>query len=165
MNTGFGRLVGAEVEYAPVSITLGDGSVIATPSDATYLASGWKHVVDSPPDPVDGCVALPQGWVDGAETITRTYMQVPEDELAPPPGHRVFSKLKIINELRKIDKWVLVKAWIGERGYYDYYLAAQNFKEDNEIFTAAIEELKEYAEMTDEEVEAVLRKCIYRNNE
>ena len=39
----------------------------------------------------------------------------------------------------------------GVRGYYDYYVAAQNFHEDNPLFTEALAAIKGYARMTDEQ--------------
>ena len=68
----------------------------------------------------------------------------------PTGGVRVFSKLKLVAALKEADKWVLVKTWIEERGFYDFYVAAQNFREDNPLFTEALADIKGYARMTDE---------------
>ena len=87
------------------------------------------------------------------------YKVVPGE--APVSGPRVFSKLKLVAALKEADKWVLVKTWIEERGYYDYYVAAQNFREDNPLFIEALAAIKGYARMTDEQAEAILSKCIY----
>ena len=46
-------------------------------------------------------------------------------------------------------------------GFYDFYVAAQNFREDNPLFTEALAAIKGYARMTDEQAEAILSKCIY----
>ena len=79
----------------------------------------------------------------------------------PETKARVFSKLKLVAALKEADKWVLVKTWIEERGLWDYYLAAQNFREDNEMFSNALAAIKSYARMTDEDAEAILSKCIW----
>ena len=89
------------------------------------------------------------------------YKQVPERRAEKP---RVFSKLKLVAALKAADKWVLVKTWIEERGLWDYYLAAQNFREDNEMFSEALAAVKAYARMADDEAEAILKNCIWEED-
>ena len=161
MNTNYGKLVGAEVEYAPDKITK-DGEVISNPSAETYLAAGWKHIVDNPPAAEDGCTVQPSGWDEGETEITRIYKQVPDEPT--PAKARVFSKLKLVAALKEADKWVLVKTWIEERGLWDYYLAAQNFREDNEMFADALAAIKTYARIADDEAEAILKQCIWEED-
>ena len=50
MNTKYGKLVDGRLVYAPVSLDTGDG-VKMNPSEASYLAAGWKKVVDVKPAP------------------------------------------------------------------------------------------------------------------
>ena len=161
MNRNYGRMSGAEVEYAPDMITKDDGTVVSNPSAETYLAAGWKRIVDEPPAAEDGCTVQPSGWDEGETEITRIYKQVPDEPT--PATSRVFSKLKLVTALKAADKWVLVKTWIEERGLWDYYLAAQNFREDNEMFADALAAIKAYARMTDEDTEAILSKCIWED--
>ena len=155
MNRSYGKLVKEQVECAPDTLVL-DGEVITHPSEASYLAAGWKKVVDSKPDPEPGCIVCISGWEENGDTIVCIYKQV---EVETPA--RVFSKLKLVESLKAASMWVLVKTWIEEKGYYDYYVAAQNFREDNELFKEAVAALKEYAHLTDERIEEVLSKCIY----
>ena len=162
MNRNYGKLVGGEVEYAPAKITKDDGTVVSNPSAETYLAAGWKRIVDEPPKAEDGCTVEVSGWEETADSIVRIYKQVPDE--TPPEKPRVFSKLKLVAALKAADKWVLVKTWIEERGWWDYYLAAQNFREDNEMFSNAVAAIKEYARMSDEDVEAILKNCIYEED-
>lgn len=159
MNRNYGKLVGSEVEYAPAKITKDDGTVISNPSAETYLAAGWKRIVDEPPAAEPGHTVEVSGWIGTADSIVRVYKQVPDE--TPPEKPRVFSKLKLVAALKAADKWVLVKTWIEERGFYDFYVAAQNFREDNPLFTEALAAIKGYARMTDEQAEAILSKCIY----
>ena len=159
MNKNYGKLSGGEVEYAPAKITKGDGTVVSNPSAETYLADGWKRIVDERPVPDSGCTVEVSGWNETADSIVRVYKQVPA--AAPATKPRVFSKLKLVAALKAADKWVLVKTWIEERGLWDYYLAAQNFREDNEMFAGALASVKSYTGMTDDEVEAVLKDCIW----
>ena len=162
MNKNYGKLVAGEVEYAPAKITKDDGTVISNPSAGTYLAAGWKHIVDEPPAAEPGHSVQVSGWDETDDTITRIYKQVP-DEVAPDNA-RVFSKLKLVAALKEADKWVLVETWIEERGYWDYYLAAHNFREDNPLFAEALAAIKNYARMTDTDAEAILSKCIYEED-
>ena len=159
MNTKYGRLKDGRIEYAPASLETEDG-VKMNPSAASYLAAGWKKVVDERPEPEPGWRMEISGWREDAETLTCVYKAVP-GETPPAEGARVFSKLKLVAALKEADKWVLVKTWIEERGYYDHYVAAQNFREDNPLFIEALAAIKGYARMTDEQAEAILSKCIY----
>jgi len=162
MNSDYGRIVGGEVEYAPEKITKDNGTVVSNPSDETYLASGWKRIVDEPPEAEDGCTVEVSGWDEAGDSLVRVYKQVPV--MVPETKARVFSKLKLVSALKAADKWVLVKTWIEERGWWDYYLAAQNFREDNEMFAQAVSAVKTYARMTDDEAEAILKNCIWEED-
>ena len=162
MNSNYGKLIGGEVEYAPAKITLDDGTVVSNPSAETYLAAGWKRIVDEPPKAEDGCTVEVSGWDETADSIVRVYKQVPDEP--QPTKARVFSKLKLVAALKAADKWVLVKTWIEERGWWDYYLAAQNFREDNEMFSGAVAAIKEYARMSDDDAEAILKNCIWEED-
>lgn len=161
MNTKYGRLENGRIEYAPGSLDAGDG-VKMNPSEASYLAAGWKKVVDARPTAEPGSRVEVSGWREDADTLTCVYKVVPGE--APSSGARVFSKLKLVAALKAADKWVLVKTWIEERGLWDYYLAAQNFREDNPMFSDAFAAIKGYARMTDEDAEAILSKCIYEED-
>ena len=158
MNTKYGRLSNGRIEYAPSALETEDG-VKMNPSEASYLAAGWKKVVDVKPTVEAGHRIEVSGWQESEDTLTCVYKVVAGETLSG--GARVFSKLKLVAALKEADKWVLVKTWIEERGYYDFYVAAQNFREDNPLFTEALAAIKGYARMTDEQAEAILSKCIY----
>ena len=161
MNTKYGRLSNGRIEYAPNSLDTDDG-VKMNPSEASYLAAGWKKVVDVKPTAEPGFRVEVSGWREDADTLTCVYKVVAGE--TPVSGSRVFSKLKLVAALKEADKWVLVKTWIEERGLWDYYLAAQNFREDNEMFSNAVAAIKEYARMSDEDVEAILKNCIWEED-
>ena len=162
MTRNYGKLVEGEVEYAPAKITKDDGTVISNPSAETYLAAGWKRIVDEPPAAEPGHIVEVSGWDETADSIVRIYKQVPDE--TPETKVRVFSKLKLVAALKEADKWVLVKTWIEERSLWDYYLAAQNFREDNEMFADALAAIKTYARITDDEAEAILKQCIWEED-
>ena len=181
METKYGKLVGGEIEYAPASLDTGSGKLM-NPTEASYFAAGWKKVVEEPPAPEEGMTVEVSGWTETETSLTRTYKQVPKPAApeaegggqggtgggrdsdmpsAPAPvGKRIFSKLKLVAALKVADKWVLVKTWLEEKAYYDYYLAAQNFAEDNELFAEGKAAIQRYLNMSDEEIEAILSQCV-----
>ena len=183
MNTKYGRLSNGRFEYAPNALATADG-VKMNPGEASYLAAGWKKVEDVPPAPDEGCTVEPSGWTETDTALTRVYKQIsmpapdtpPGDgggdnpsggpgggdtPPAPPPvGKRIFSKLKLVAALKATDKWVLVKTWLEEKAYYDYYLAAQDFAEDNDLFIEGRNAIQGYLGVSDEYVESILSKCV-----
>ena len=161
MNTDYGRLVNGRIEYAPDALDTADGLKI-NPSPASYLAAGWKKVVDVKPTAEAGHRVEVSGWQESEDTLTCVYKVVAGE--TPAASARVFSKLKLVAALKEADKWVLVKTWIEERGLWDYYLAAQNFREDNEMFSEALAAVKAYARMADDEAEAILKNCIWEED-
>ena len=181
METKYGKLVGGEIEYAPASLDTGSGKLM-NPTEASYFAAGWKKVVEEPPAPEEGMTVEVSGWTETETSLTRTYKQVPKpaapeaegggqggsgggrDSDMPsepaPVGKRIFSKLKLVAALKAADKWVLVKTWLEEKAYYDFYLAAQNFAEDNELFLEGKAAIQRYLNMSDEDIEAILSQCV-----
>ena len=159
MNTKYGRLVDSRIEYAPDTLDAADGKKM-NPSEASYFAAGWKKVVDEKPAAGAGQRAELSCWRESGDTLTAVYKIVADVQ---PAGRRVFSKLKIVAALKKADRWVLVKTWMEERAYYDYYVAAHNFAEDNPLFKEALDAFKRYTGMSDGDVEAMLAECIYED--
>lgn len=157
MNTKYGRLAEGRIEYAPDSLETA-GGVTINPSRESYLAAGWKPVVDEPPAAEPGCRVEVTRWTEDAETVTCVYKQVPG--AAPAPAARTFSKLKVVIALKEKGLWVLTKAWIEENGLYDHYLAASDFSEANEFFRRGRDELKSLARLTDGQVEEILAACV-----
>ena len=174
METKYGKLVEGEIVYAPASLDTENGKLM-NPSAASYLAAGWKRVVEEPPEPEEGMTVDVSGWTETETTLVRTYKQIPippqpeaegggqggDTPPAPAPvGKRIFSKLKLVAALKAADKWVLVKTWLEEKAYYDYYLAAQIFAEDNALFLEGKAAIQRYLNMSDEDIEAILSQCV-----
>ena len=174
METKYGKLVEGEIVYAPASLDTENGKLM-NPSAASYLAAGWKKVVEEPPEPEAGMTVDVSGWTETETTLVRTYKQIPippqpeaegggqggDTPPAPAPvGKRIFSKLKLVAALKAADKWVLVKTWLEEKAYYDYYLAAQIFAEDNALFLEGKAAIQRYLNMSDEDIEAILSQCV-----
>ena len=171
MNTKYAKLANGQIEYAPDSIEA-DGGIKVNPSAESYLAAGWKKVVDEKPEPQADHVVAFSRYDESDTAITFVYKQVPyvKQDVSgggtsgggsnAEPGHRKFSKLKLVAALKAADKWVLVKTWLEEKAYYDFYLAAQDFAEDYPLFQEGLAALKRYANLTDETVEAILAQCV-----
>ena len=158
MNRKFGRLVDGQIEYAPKTLDEADGVKKMNPSDESYLELGWKHVVDvKPPTEANRYPAF-SSWNEDGETITAVYKMIEGRD--PALGVRVFSKLKIVMALKKADLWILTRTWIEENGLYDLYLAAQDFREDNEFFIQGKSELQRLSGRSAEEIEAILSQCV-----
>lgn len=157
MNTKYGRLNNGRIEYAPNALETEDGMKM-NPSKASYLAAGWKKVVDVRPVVEAGHRLEVSGWLEDAESLTCVYKVIADD--APVKGPRVFSKLKLVAALKAADKWVLVKTWLEEKAYYDYYLAAQDFAEDNDLFIEGRNAIQGYLGVSDEYIESILSKCV-----
>ena len=157
MNTKFGKLTDGKMVYASNSIET-DAGIVVNPSEETYLANGWKKVVDEKPSVKPGFHLEISGWKETEDALVCVYKQIAGE--APVVGGRVFSKLKIVLALKKAGLWVLTKTWIEENGLYDLYLAAQDFSEDNEFFLKGKAELQQLARKTEAEIEAILSQCV-----
>ena len=77
----------------------------------------------------------------------------------PPPPPRTFSKFKVVRALIEMDIWLKVRDYIVARGLYDLFLAAQDFKEDDEFFIEGLTSLKGELGLADEEIEKILKNC------
>ena len=144
--------------YAPKVAIVVNGRTVLGPKDKHYEAAGYKRVVDEPPsDPAPkGYHYEARGYAEDESRIWRIYETVAN----PPAPPRVFSKMKCVAALMKANVWGTVKAWIENAGLYDLYLAAQDFKEDNEYFMQGRTQLQEVLGWSDEQIEAVLATCI-----
>ena len=60
----------------------------------------------------------------------------------------------------RLEGRVLVKTWLEEKAYYDYYLAAQDFAEDNDLFIEGRNAIQGYLGVSDEYIESILSKCV-----
>lgn len=146
------RILTAEPRYI-----VADRTTITNPTAEQYatLRDAYPKGDDAPmPEPQEGKVVAYGGYALG-ETDGKWHKQwVVVD--APPPPPRTFSKLRIVAALMEAGVWAQVKAWIEQAGLYDLYLAAQDFKSDNEYFARGRTALQTALGWTDEQVEAVL---------
>lgn len=150
------RVLKAEPRY----IVTPDGRTIVNPTAEQYatLCNAYPKGEDAPlPEPLDGKVVEYGGYALGDDHLWHKQWVLVD---APPPPPRTFSKYRLVAALMTANVWPQVKAWIeGEPGAYDLYLAAQDFREDNEYFTQGKTALQTALGWTDEQVEAVLREA------
>ena len=156
MNQNYGKLVNGAIIYAPSSLNTPAG-LIVNPKRLSYLQAGWKSIDLTPPsDPApEGEEYAISGYTEDGETIHAVYKLVP---LVKPP--RTFSKLRLINALMSRNLWPAVRDWLDASGYYDIFLAAQDFREDHPQFAAGLSAAKTRFGLTDDETAAILAESI-----
>lgn len=155
MNRKYGKLVDGTMEYAPSQIS-DQGAIIVNPSRETYLRAGYKKVIEgAADDPPEGEEWKLVGWHETAEAYIAEYESVPR--VIPP---RTFSKLKIVAALTQRGSWLAVRDWLTETGYYDLFLAAQNFSEGYPAFDDGLAAAKARFGWDDATVEGILAKCV-----
>lgn len=86
----YGTLTDNKLHPAPRAVRIG-GAVVCNPTDAQYEASGYKRVVDTPPQTDAAHYAVPTGWAEQGGEIVRQY----EVRELPPPPPRRWSRLAI----------------------------------------------------------------------
>lgn len=77
----YGKLVNGAIEYAPKSFDT-PGGVMLNPTEQTYLARGWKKIVDVAPPALGGYYSVATGWEEGETVIDRIYEM---REIVKPP--------------------------------------------------------------------------------
>ena len=155
MNTNYGKLVNGAIIYAPSSLNTPAG-LIVNPKRLSYLQAGWKFLDLQPPaDPPPGKTYEITGYTETATDIRANSKLVP---LVAPP--RTFSKLRLINALMSRNLWSAVRDWLDTSGYYNIFVAAQDFREDHPQFAAALTAAKSRFDLTDVDVSAVLDESL-----
>jgi hypothetical protein len=134
----------------------GKTMILGNPADFARYLGAYPEGTSVQPACDEGYHAVPDGY---ALTDGKWVRKWRVEELPPPPP-RVFSKLKITAALMKIETWLPVRDYLVQSGMYDLYLAAQDFKEDDEFFVKGLTELKAKFGMSDEEVEAILKEGV-----
>lgn len=161
----YGTVIDNILHPAPRAFML-NGAMVTNPKAEHFAAwneiraqSGltpYLPIVDERPDTDSAHYAIATGWTRDGETWRRVY----EVRELPPPPPRTFSKLRIVAALMEAGVWAQVKAYIESAGLYDLYLAAQDFREDNEYFATGKAALQTALGWTDAQVEAVLAASV-----
>ena len=153
MNRNYGKIVKGRLEYAPAQLVTPTG-VIANPAAATYRKAGWLRVNSVPPPP-EGYTQAISGYTWDDETITPVMKCIPIEN---PP--RIFSKLRLVTALTERNLWLSVKDWLEETSYGDFFMAAQNIREDHPAFKLALVAAQSRFGFTDDQVSAVLAESV-----
>ena len=155
MNTNYGKLVNGAIIYAPSSLNTTAG-LILNPKRLSYLQAGWKFLDLQPPaDPPPDKTYEITSYTETATDIRANFKLVP---LVSPP--RTFSKLRLINALMSRNLWSAVRDWLDASGYYDIFLAAQDFREDHPQFAAALDAAQTRFGLTAAETAAILAESV-----
>ena len=107
-----------------------------------------------------------RGLIVGRRTFGKGLVQrpfpFPDGSLirAEVADERVFSKLKVVKAAMGLGVWETVKAFLVERGYWDLFLCAQDFKASDPDFVAGKAAIKELLGWTEEKIESVFADCI-----
>lgn len=159
--TNYGTLIDGFLRPAPRAFVL-HGAMVTNPKAEHFASlneerakqglSPYLPVVDERPSTDAAHYAVATGWTRDGETWRHVY----EVRELPPPPPRTFSKLRIVAALTQAGVWDSVKQLLIERGLYDLFLAAQDFREDNEYFEQGKAALQTALGWTDEQVESVL---------
>ena len=163
--TKYGTVIDNQLQLAPRAFML-HGAMVTNPKAEHFAALNEERakqglppylpIVDERPTTDATHYAVATGWTRDGETWRRTY----EVRELPPPPPRTFSKLRIVAALTTAGVWGSVKQLLIERGLYDLFLAAQDFREDNEYFANGKAALQTALGWTDEQVEAVLAASV-----
>ena len=162
-NRNFGRSDGkGGIQYAP-SVFNEDGQIIVpNPLDEEiYFARGWLKVVDVKPAVGENQRADLTGWTENleAKTITAQYTVV---DVPPPKKYiqvRRFSKLRLVEFCMEHAFWENLKSYMQKLGYYDLFLMAQVFLENDKFFKTGLQAYKDFkvSEGADpEEIQAMI---------
>lgn len=155
MNTQYARLEDGRLKYAPKALVTPQG-VTVNPSRMTYLDNGWKFLDIQPPaDPPEGKEYVISGYTETATDIQAVFKLVP---VVLPP--RTFSKLRLINALMSRNLWPAVRDWLDASGYYDLFVAAQDFREDHPQFAAALAAARTRFSLPGSEIASILAESI-----
>lgn len=159
--TNYGTLIDNQLHPAPRAFML-NGAMVTNPKAEHFAALNVERekqglplylpVVDERPATDATHYAVATGWTRDGDTWRRVY----EVRELPPPPPRTFSKLRIVAALTTAGVWESVKQLLIERGLYDLFLAAQDFREDNEYFAQGKSALQTALGWTDAQVEQVL---------
>ena len=157
----YGTIIDNQLHPAPRAFML-HGAMVTNPKAEHFATLNVERekkglppylpVVDERPSTDAAHYVVATGWTRDGETWRRVY----DIREVPPLPPRTFSKLRIVAALTTAGVWDSVKQLLIERGHYDLFLAAQDFREDNEYFEDGKAALQTALGWTDEQVEAVL---------
>lgn len=145
-------------EFAPDVLEI-NGRKVFNPKAVHCKIAGYLPLSpDYPVDPPEGKHYERTGKIeaDGADGYRWTYRLVDD----PPPPPRVFETADLVEALMEEGIWTDVRSWIETQGLLDLVLATKEFDETNENFQAGKAALQTALGWSDEQVEALLARCV-----
>lgn len=138
---------GITIEYAP-RIFRENGAVIAPriDDDEFYHGRGWFTILDIKPeyDPTVKMLSL-VGWTRDDQLMTLTAQYNIIDQPAPSTIQvRRFSKLKLVEFCMEQGIWDELKAFLEETGYYDLFVMAVFFLENDKFFMRGLQAFQQH---------------------
>lgn len=165
-NKNYGKLTErGTLERAPRTFV--EGTRVVVPridDDAAYASRGWYKIIDEEPEDYDPELKHPvrSGWTtdDEAMTLSAIYTLVDNPPQQKYKEVKKYSKLKMT--LFLIDKkiWPSVKAYLEEIGYYDLFVMAQYFLENDQYFVSGIEMFKTQFADQIEDMESIVQQML-----
>ena len=148
INRRYGKNTsGTTIEYAP-RIFRENGAVIAPRinDDEAYHSRGWFTIIDVKPEYDQATKTLSLvGWTRDDQLMTLTAQYDIIDR--PPPSTvqvRRFSKLKLVEFCMEQGIWDELKAFLESTGYYDLFVMAVFFLENDKFFTRGLQAFQQY---------------------
>lgn len=162
-NRRYGRARAGGIEYAPrVFSENGQVFVPREDDDQAYISRDWFKVVERRPEYDPAKYALKQtGWAEDGER-KEAFITWEIVELPPTPHYvqvRRFSKLRLVEFCMERGIWANLKSYIEKLGYYDLFVMAVVFLENDKFFRAGLQAYKDFkvSEGADpEEVQATI---------
>ena len=146
LNKNYGRASQNQIQYAPRSFKE-DGILIVPRIDdnEAYLSRNWFKVVERKPEYDPEKYMLNQtGWDEdiNSSEVFAIYELV---EIQPAPVYmqvRRFSKLKLVEFCMEKGIWQDLKSFLEETGYYDLFVMAMVFLENDKFFKRGLQAFK-----------------------
>lgn len=148
LNKKFAKLQNGKLQYAP-RVFHEESAILVPKIDdvAFYLARGWLEVSDEEPEDYDPSEKYPvrTGWTEDVENGKLVAVYELRDAVKQPEAIQVkkLSKLKITLFCIQHEIWDSVKTYLEQIGYYDLFVMAQYFLENDSYFTQGVAQFKE----------------------
>lgn len=126
----YGKIVKGVIQYAPKFFDTHDG-VMLNPSEESYLARGWKKIVDIRPPALEGHYAEAIGWTEGNTVIDRVYEM---REVVKPP--RRWTPLAIKRAADKKGWWMQLREVLMAADLLEEFWGCQYIAENDPKFPA-----------------------------
>ena len=148
LNKNYGkRKQDGSIEYAPRKfIENGNIFVPRIDDDQAYAIRGWLKIIDIKPsyDTTKKMLHL-ISWIEDSIQMTLTAQYEIVDIPSPTTVQvKRFSKLKLVAFCMEKKIWMDLKTFLRRLGYYDLFVMAVYFLENDKFFMQGLEAFKQY---------------------